>query len=133
MAKPISKTFEKLLDLRKPKYINGRWRKPVVSARDLAEARKSLIAMGEEVPSKPLRDRGNDRPFKLSKWERNKESREDRIAENMKRMPEIIAEYRNKMAELRKKTRKVKTDEEKYRIATGRAKPDLEYAKNKKK
>lgn len=60
--------------------------------------------------------------------------REERIAENMKRMPEIIAEYRNKMAELRKKARKVKTDEEKYRIATGRAKPEgLEYKKTKKK
>lgn len=75
MARPISKTLDKLMDLRKPKYINGRWRKPVVSARDMAEARKSLIAMGGDVPSKPLRDRGNDRPFKLSKWERNKETR----------------------------------------------------------
>ena len=75
MAKPISETFSKLLDLRKPKYINGRWRKPLVSARDMAEARKALTAMGEHVPPKPLRDRGNDRPFKLSKWERNRESR----------------------------------------------------------
>ena len=41
----------------------------------------------------------------------------------MRQMPQMIADYRKKVEELRKKTRakKQRTDEQKYLIATGKA------------
>lgn len=65
----------KLQQLAKPTFVNRRWRKPALSARRLADTRKSLVAKGVYWPPKPLTDRGNDKPFKLIKHEREKEKR----------------------------------------------------------
>lgn len=76
MARSVIGAFAKLMEMNKPRYINGRWRKPVVSRKKLADTLNALrSATGEPLFLKPLRDRGNDHPFKLTKWERNKESR----------------------------------------------------------
>ena len=49
--------------------------------------------------------------------------RERRIEENMRQMPQMIADYRKRVAELRKKTRekKQRTEEQQYLIATGKS------------
>ena len=48
--------------------------------------------------------------------------RQKKIEENMRKMPKMIQEYREKVYELREKTRKKKgrTEEELYLIATGK-------------
>lgn len=71
------KVYSKILELGKPTFVNGRWRKPVLSRRKLAEVRRTLLFNGENIPAKPLCNRGIDKPLKLSKWERNKEARYD--------------------------------------------------------
>ena len=71
------KVYSKIVELCKPTFVNGRWRKPVLSRRKLAEVRHILLSNGENIPAKPLHNRGNDKPLKLSKWERNKEARYD--------------------------------------------------------
>ncbi len=65
----------KLQQLAKPTFVNKRWRKPILSARRLADTRKSLVAEGVHWPPKPFLDRGGDKPFKLIKHEREKEKR----------------------------------------------------------
>ena len=48
--------------------------------------------------------------------------RQAKIAENMQKMPQMIADYRRKMHELRDATRKKqqRTEEEEYLLATGK-------------
>lgn len=65
----------KLAQVSKPTFVNGRWRKPELGARKLAEVKRSLRAQGVPVPLEPLQDRSKDKPFKLPKWERNREAR----------------------------------------------------------
>ena len=38
----------------------------------------------------------------------------------MRLMPQMIADYRKKIYELRQKTRKIRTEEEEYLLATGK-------------
>ena len=75
MAHKLPDLALRLAALGKPTFVNGRWRKPPLSRRQLADVRKILILQGADIPLKPLRNRGGDKPLKLRKWERNKESR----------------------------------------------------------
>lgn len=61
--------------LARPRYVDGVWKKPLVSGRELAAARRALVAQGVDWPARPLRDRGADKPFKLSRKEREREER----------------------------------------------------------
>ena len=74
-AKGVSDAVAKLLALGKPYFVNGRWRKPVISRREMNDIRKYMISKGEVWPEKPFRNRGGDKPFKLTKWERGREER----------------------------------------------------------
>ena len=65
----------KLQQMAKPSFVNGHWRRGVLSARRLADVRKSLVAEGIYWPPKPLRNRGIDKPFKLNKHERTRAER----------------------------------------------------------
>ena len=65
----------KLQQMAKPSSVNGHWRRGVLSARRLADVRKSLVAEGIYWPPKPLRNRGIDKPFKLNKHERTRAER----------------------------------------------------------
>ena len=47
-------------------------------------------------------------------------TRQIRIKENMKKMPQMIADYRKQVYELRAKTKKKRTEEEEYLLATGK-------------
>lgn len=71
----LAETVSRLLKLSKPTFTNGRWRKPAISRQELAMMRKYLVAQGADWPAKKLRDRGNDKPYKLSEWERGKDAR----------------------------------------------------------
>lgn len=50
--------------------------------------------------------------------------RKARIAENMRKMPEMIADYRKKVYELRAKTKKKPSEEDNYLLATGKKKQE---------
>lgn len=76
MARRIPDVILKLQQLARPTFVDGRWRKPKISARKLAVLRKSLVVDGVWWPPRPLRDRGADKPLKLRKWERQKEERQ---------------------------------------------------------
>lgn len=57
------------------------------------------------------------------------------IKDNMRQMPEMVADHRKKVIELRQKTRKTETEEEEYLLATGKSrqeKPVWEVFKDKK-
>ena len=62
--------------LARPRYVNGVWKKPLVSGRELAAARRVLVMEhGVDWPARPPRDRGADKPLKLTKWERERDQR----------------------------------------------------------
>lgn len=65
----------RIKDLAKPRYVNGVWKKPLVSARELAAARRALVADGIDWPARPVRNRSQDKPLKLSRHEREREQR----------------------------------------------------------
>lgn len=75
MAQKIPELVLKLQQMAKPSFVNGYWRKGTLSARKLADIRKSLVAEGVYWPQKLLRNRGSDKPFKLTKHERTRAER----------------------------------------------------------
>ena len=75
MSRKLPDVVLKVQQLAKPTFVNGRWRKPFLSARDLARTKRQLFAAGVYVPLKPLRDRSNDKPLKLTKFERGRDER----------------------------------------------------------
>ena len=75
MAQKAPDAVQRLLQLAKPTFVNGRWRKPAISARKLADIRKGMVVEGVDWDPKPLRDRGADKPLKLTKWERERDKR----------------------------------------------------------
>ena len=123
-SQKIVPIVEKLQLLSRPTFVNGRWRKPELSARRVAMVRQTMLSQNVYWPDKPLRNLGADKPLKLSRHEREREARQKKIEENMRKMPKMIQEYREKVYELREKTRKKKgrTEEELYLIATGKMK-----------
>ena len=70
-----SEVVRRVQQLAQPRYVNGVWKRPVVSARQKASIRRVLVAQGVDWPAKPLRDRGGDKPFKLSRHERERDER----------------------------------------------------------
>lgn len=74
-TKQVAGLVCKVQQLAKPRYINGVWKKPIISGRKLASIRRSLVVEGVDWPTRPLRDRGGDKPFKLSRKEREREQR----------------------------------------------------------
>ncbi len=74
-SKELPEIVLKLKQLARPTYVDGRWRRPAIGARELSSIRKGLVASGVYWPPKPLRDRSKDKPFKLIKHERTREER----------------------------------------------------------
>lgn len=74
-GKQVADVVSKLQHLAKPRYVNGVWKKPIISGRKVATIRRSLVVEGVDWPARPLRDRGGDKPFKLSRKEREREER----------------------------------------------------------
>ena len=74
-GKQIADVVCKVQQLAKARYINDTWRRPKISGRQLANVRRALVAEGVDWPAKPLRDRGGDKPFKLTRKEREREER----------------------------------------------------------
>lgn len=60
MVRQFSNTVMKLLELSKPYYADGRWRRPTISAKELREMGKVMVLDGEKWPTKLLQDRGID-------------------------------------------------------------------------
>lgn len=73
--KGLSETVLKLLKLGEPRFVNGKWRKPMVSRREMNDIRKYMVGQGEVWPPKKLIDRGADKPYKLTKYERGIDER----------------------------------------------------------
>lgn len=75
MAQKVPDIVLKLQILAKPTFVNGKWRKAAISGRKLAGIRKAMVSSGVYWPPKPLRDRSEDKPFKLIKHERTRQER----------------------------------------------------------
>ena len=76
MSRPkLADAVKKIIDLSKPLYIDGQWKKPRISGRKYARLRKQFVSSGYYWPEKPLRDRSKDVPSKGHKWEREREER----------------------------------------------------------
>ena len=74
-SQKILPIVEKLQLLSKPTFVNGRWRKPELGARRVAMVRQTMLSQNVYWPDKPLRNLGADKPLKLSRYERERETR----------------------------------------------------------
>ncbi|XP_062503077.1 uncharacterized protein LOC134180029 [Corticium candelabrum] len=114
MSRPkLADAVKKIIDLSKPLYIDGQWKKPRISGRKYARLRKQFVSSGYYWPEKPLRDRSKDVPSKGHKWEREREERLSQIAEKMRKMPQMIADYRQQ-----RKAQKQKSQEKNLKDPT---------------
>lgn len=93
-------------DVMKPQFVNGKWRKPKMSALAIARLRKQYIKAGKEwkwdIPKKIVEKQV---PFKGKLRDLRKQERQIEIQRCMARMPKLIEEYRIKERERRKQLR----------------------------
>lgn len=78
----------------KPQKVNGLWRKPAISAKNVARLRRESLLAGEQWQ---FEEEKKPRPYKKPKGhkvDRLKQIRLVEIEENMKNMPQKIAKYR---------------------------------------
>ncbi|KAJ7357424.1 hypothetical protein OS493_024936 [Desmophyllum pertusum] len=95
---PVHPEVAEILRNSRGQMVDGKWQKPMFNARAVAKLRNEYIANGYYWPEKPMRDRGLDRTPKGHKRKMEQEERRLLIAENMAKMPEIVADYRKKDA-----------------------------------
>lgn len=93
-------------DSMKPQKVNDRWRTPELSALKIARMRKAVLRAGGEwkwdIPHKEVVKRI---PFKGHKRDLLAKEKREEIARCMKRMPQIVAKYREEERERRRKRR----------------------------
>lgn len=86
----------------RPTKVNDKWRRPKMSARKIAEMRKSYIRAGKkwewDIPRKIVHKQVE---FKGHKRELRARERKAEIERCMKRMPKLIADYRQRVRERR--------------------------------
>ncbi|PRP77684.1 hypothetical protein PROFUN_00545 [Planoprotostelium fungivorum] len=102
----------RIADGARPHFVNGRWNKPALSARMVAEYRKQYFVRGLEFPEIP---KGYEVPstkppaelkLKGHKHIREAPLRQQKIAQNMAKMPKLIEEFRKNKAEEKHRARK---------------------------
>uniref|UniRef100_A0A061R0U9 MRPL25 domain-containing protein n=1 Tax=Tetraselmis sp. GSL018 TaxID=582737 RepID=A0A061R0U9_9CHLO len=77
-----------------PTFVNGKWRKPAISAKNVARLRKEDLLAGKEWPYEKPR---SDPPYKQPKGhKRHKEleQRAKKVEEKLASMDDKIAQYR---------------------------------------
>jgi hypothetical protein len=88
-----------LLNLAKPTFVNGVWRKPAMSGRKMAAL---LKAQGDAVPAEAAKTSPYLRALKGHKHERNADARAAAIAKKMADMPKMVADLRKAKADAKK-------------------------------
>eukprot|EP00898_Chlorokybus_atmophyticus_P007539 jgi/Chlat1/7787/Chrsp66S07254 len=90
--------LQQLAKLIKPALVNGVWRKAAISARIVARMRREELLAGRDWPFEQPRKEMKT-VMKGHKCDREKAERVKRIEENMKNMPQILADWKkSKMA-----------------------------------
>eukprot|EP00049_Salpingoeca_infusionum_P005587 m.94014 g.94014 ORF g.94014 m.94014 type:complete len:132 (-) comp13014_c1_seq1:46-441(-) len=92
-----------IVTMSKPSLVNGRWRKPALSAMQLAKYKKQFQQAGLEWPLEqtPLRTPSSKAP-KGKRFEAAKEKRLVDIEEKMAQMDKMVADYREERLAKRK-------------------------------
>eukprot|EP00276_Gloeochaete_wittrockiana_P000294 CAMPEP_0184674392 /NCGR_PEP_ID=MMETSP0308-20130426/87210_1 /TAXON_ID=38269 /ORGANISM="Gloeochaete witrockiana, Strain SAG 46.84" /LENGTH=140 /DNA_ID=CAMNT_0027121985 /DNA_START=673 /DNA_END=1095 /DNA_ORIENTATION=- len=81
----------------KPRLVNGKWYRPLISARVASKLRKEALIAGDPWPHDPIPKDRVYKPPKGPKHERERPERQARIAKLMSEMPQRIAEYRESL------------------------------------
>merc|ERR1711962_72701 len=91
---PVSNRVRKVLELSRGRFEGTRYIPPEIHAKKFREIRKQMIIMGHEFPDEPQRDRFLEPMEVVEDYVVKKEERLKNIAENMKKMPKWIEEYK---------------------------------------
>lgn len=87
----------------RPQKVNGKWNMPKMSALAIARRRKQYLQSGREwpwdIPKKIVEKRV---PFKGHLRELRHRDKKEEIARCMARMPQLVADYRKRVAERRR-------------------------------
>lgn len=92
----LKETFAAIIRFSQPTFLNGRWRKPKLSRRKLGVLKKTFILAGvgwPELPSKykpPATYIREEKGPKGHKYEKEKELRKKKIAENLVKIDKQI-------------------------------------------
>eukprot|EP00002_Diphylleia_rotans_P032261 TRINITY_DN675_c0_g1_i1.p2 TRINITY_DN675_c0_g1~~TRINITY_DN675_c0_g1_i1.p2 ORF type:complete len:122 (-),score=34.86 TRINITY_DN675_c0_g1_i1:69-434(-) len=104
-ASQVLSHMSTILELAKPRLVNGVWHKADISARKLAEIRKFVLMDGHEWPldaeEAKRRVERKVRPIKGRKADLQKPARLEKIAKAMEKMPELVAKHKKTVRELR--------------------------------
>eukprot|EP00054_Salpingoeca_dolichothecata_P002761 m.23861 g.23861 ORF g.23861 m.23861 type:complete len:126 (+) comp13256_c0_seq1:95-472(+) len=105
----VAATAEAFIAMTKPTLVNGMWRKPKLSARNIARIRKETIAAGEEfpIPRKPLK---SELPQPVQRAQHKKIARKAKrlkmIEEGLKKQDKLIADHKKQKRTERQAARK---------------------------
>lgn len=102
----VSPVVEELLRRRRADWDGDRWVPPRITRWKFVRERKKLIDQGHDFPPLPMRDRNLDvMPILRDKVEK-REQKLKRVEENMKMMPQWVADFRERQkTELKEKER----------------------------
>jgi len=118
----VSDRVRKFLQLSRGRFEGTKFIPPEINPIKFKELRRELIIKGHVFPEEPLRDRFLDPMIVVEDWTIKKEERLRKVEENMAKMPEWIAEYKetrrlqqqaNKEARQKQKNKEWKQFEEK--------------------
>eukprot|EP00184_Porphyridium_aerugineum_P002677 CAMPEP_0184696906 /NCGR_PEP_ID=MMETSP0313-20130426/4063_1 /TAXON_ID=2792 /ORGANISM="Porphyridium aerugineum, Strain SAG 1380-2" /LENGTH=177 /DNA_ID=CAMNT_0027155633 /DNA_START=185 /DNA_END=715 /DNA_ORIENTATION=+ len=94
-AKEIAEAKARLPPEFQPRYVNGRFRRPLYSRRQIAMMRKKFILAGKEWPYEvPHKILHYNFLFRGTKAQRQREDKVAMIETKMRQMPQLIEEYR---------------------------------------
>ncbi|XP_057316405.1 uncharacterized protein LOC130657438 isoform X2 [Hydractinia symbiolongicarpus] len=107
----VSEEVKTLLKLSRPRWEGTKWIPAQIKSWKFRKQRKELILAGHYFPEFPMRDRMLDPMPKVRKHVVEKEERLKRIEENMRMMPQWIAEYKENRRQEKIRKQKQKGEE----------------------
>ncbi|CAI7862581.1 unnamed protein product [Closterium sp. NIES-54] len=101
----VVKAVAELAQRLRPSFVNGKWRGAAISAKNRARLRRETLLAGEEWPYDAPR---KEMKTKIKGHKHDKEAavRQEKIAENMAKMPELLEQMKKRQIEAKKKSPK---------------------------
>ena len=109
--------YEEIIQKRRFKFVAGFWKKPEITAVDLARIKKKFILAGYDWPVKPYVDLVRHyEKARSTYYHPDKLKRMQKIEACMKKMPDILKEYKLKVTreKAEEEARSFKTEQEVY-------------------
>jgi len=115
---PVSNIVRQVLEMSRGRYEGMKYIRPRLAPKKFKEVRKKMIEQGHVFPDEPLADRFLEPMPVVEDYILKKEERLKKIEENMKQMPEWIAEFKEEKRLKHEKLRKQALERKQLEWAT---------------